>query len=153
MRHRAKKHPSKKVCRYFKEDKCLFSSKECAYSHEERSEEEREMESEFPSVNCDQKFKKKNEFMQHRKGEHKDRTRECRDHRENRCEYTPENCWFIHEDNHEEKKFNQSCKFGKRCRNLGKSGDEKCKYKHEEKDFQKTKSRKRKTKKKIQKIQ
>ena len=40
MNHRREEHPSKKICRYYLKQECLFSSKKCWYKHEEKNSED-----------------------------------------------------------------------------------------------------------------
>ena len=140
MKHRARHHPSKKICKFYRKKECKFSAKECAYSHkteevsvDKLTETVTESSDEFKCNMCDEKHEFKNDLMDHIKTKHRLRARECRNFRDGKCNMSQDECWYIHEVGHDEKKFSEKCKFGSTCRNLASNN---CKFKHN-KGFQK----------------
>ena len=103
MSHRKEIHTTTiKICRYFVQGKCAFNDDVCWYSH---NKIEQNKASEFPQTLkeftcsfCDNKFKRKTEFMEHRKSMHADHISECRDNKNGWCRFSDEDCWYNHRE-------------------------------------------------------
>ena len=101
MNHRKFTHPSKKKCRNFPDGRCKWG-KTCWYIHAEdlmevdetfKHEEEKHI-----CFICSIEFANKDTLKKHKKREHTANVQKCERFLENKCERSPENCWFIHED-------------------------------------------------------
>ena len=100
MNHRREEHPSKKICRYYLKQECLFSSKKCWYKHEEKnSEDPKEETPQFNCKICGQIFSWKGDLMMHKKKEHRETVAKCRRFLQGDCSSSAEACWYIHEMN------------------------------------------------------
>ena len=97
MTHRKEVHPNLiKACSYFLEGKCSFEESDCWYSHKRTKST---VEKEFQCRFCEKIFKRKHEFMIHRKNEHKNVIPTCREHQNGTCRFTTIECWYKHEEN------------------------------------------------------
>ena len=104
MVHRKKEHPDIiKTCRYLKEGGCDYDDDMCYYSH--RSQETPKKTSSNPSnFNCrfcGKPFDEKSELMFHRKAEHPQVVKQCRDFRRGFCDNSEDECWYKHSDSSE----------------------------------------------------
>ena len=102
MVHRKEKHPNKtKMCRYFLQDKCAFDGSICWFSHDQTNDSKGslfpQILKEFKCSFCEQIFKNKSDFMQHRKHEHPKYVSECRENQNGSCKFD-ETCWYQHKD-------------------------------------------------------
>ena len=98
MNHRKSEHPSTKICRYFKVDACDFDAETCWYKHENKNKPVPQ-EFSLECKECDYKCSQKASLMKHVKTEHTESVPICRKFKQNKCELTDENCWFLHIDN------------------------------------------------------
>ena len=88
MNHRAKKHPSNIDCRYHLEDKCVYGDR-CAYMHRDQADI-------VVTCNiCEKDFRSKGAMMVHRKDEHSNMIKPCRDYFKSYCSHG-EACWYQH---------------------------------------------------------
>merc|ERR1719319_1720437 len=95
MTHRKESHPNLiSPCSFFIEGKCSFEDSVCWYSHKPiKSTSLREFYCRF----CDKSFKRKLDFMIHRKSEHENFIPACREEKKDSCRFTQKECWYKHE--------------------------------------------------------
>ena len=87
MIHKKIKHKEKiNYCQNFNSNGCPYEDRKCWFLHTKTSEA-------FKCNICDQTFLEKSQFMKHRKSEHPEMVKTCKN---NECIYKNE-CWFIHE--------------------------------------------------------
>ena len=101
MNHRKSEHPSSKICRYFKDDCCQFTGKDCWYRHESKtsqSDSDVNVNLENSCKDCDEFFVEKSDLMKHRKIQHMKNISKCRDFTLGKCSWNSNSCWFLHED-------------------------------------------------------
>ena len=97
MYHVKKEHPrSMPVCKYFQNDQCNFTDDKCWYTHKKENMAKKN----FKCGICGCVFDAKHEFMTHRKTEHMDQVQQCRNYKNERCNFD-KNCWYIHHDDTE----------------------------------------------------
>ena len=102
MIHRKESHPDLvKPCNYFMEGKCTFDDSVCWYSHKNIKPA---VQKKFDCRFCDKSFKRKEEFMTHRKSEHENFIPPCREDQKDSCRFTEKECWYKHKP--EEKTIN-----------------------------------------------
>ena len=96
MTHRKECHPNLiKPCSFFMEGKCAFDDNVCWYSHKDKPNKSTVLK-EFKCRFCDKSFKRKEEFMIHRKTEHKNFIPACRADNIDSCRFTEKECWYQH---------------------------------------------------------
>ena len=99
MNHRKSEHPSRKVCRYFKDDCCQFTAKDCWYRHEDKtSQSDVDVDFENTCKDCEKVFGTRSELMKHKKDRHMEKISKCRDFKLGKCPWNSNNCWFLHEE-------------------------------------------------------
>ena len=77
IKHRREQHPSQRKCKNF--PNCVWKE-ECLYMHVlHRQEEGLAEDSMFTCITCKNNFSDKNEMMIHRKIEHIDEVKDCKD--------------------------------------------------------------------------
>ena len=76
------------------EGKCAFEEK-CWYSHKNIKST---IIKEFKCRFCDKCYKRKEEFMVHRKMEHENFVPACRADKNDSCRFSDKECWYKHED-------------------------------------------------------
>ena len=98
MAHRKVKHPlTIKICRYFIRGECRFGDDVCWYSHQvSRTNDIPQTLTEFKCSFCGEVFKKKSDFMKHRKVNHSDTISECINDKNGYSRFYNEECWFRH---------------------------------------------------------
>ena len=96
MDHRKIEHPSKRLCRYFKEGTCIFENEKCWWRHSSKLEEP--LENLFPHncQGCEMIFKTQNEMMKHKKREHRHLVSKCQKFMQGICDLNENSCWFLH---------------------------------------------------------
>ena len=100
MTHRKESHPNLiKPCTYFIEGKCSFEDSVCWYSHKSIKSA---VIQEFKCRFCGENFKRKEEFMKHRKIEHENFIPTCRENKKDSCRFTNNECWYKHEEKNDE---------------------------------------------------
>ena len=73
MNHRKLEHPSKKICRYFLKQECVFDAESCWYVHKTEN-----INNEGDTCNeCGLFFEDRNNFMKHKKNLHVDQVAKC----------------------------------------------------------------------------
>ena len=97
MNHRRDIHPSNRMCKYYAENKCKFTTQGCWYKHEAPLSSNR-----FKCFTCDQEFENLNNLMMHKKHDHVENCNNCSKFVEGICQLTDDRCWFIHNVNEEE---------------------------------------------------
>lgn len=98
MKHKQEKHPNDmKICKYFLKGYCSFSEEDCWFRHAQ-SEEISQTLKEFNCGLCGKKFSDKKDFMKHRKMEHIEKVKECKDNENGWCRFSGKECWFKHGD-------------------------------------------------------
>ena len=99
--HRKKEHPDIiKKCRYFIEGRCDYDNDMCHFSHE-LEETPKNTAQNFTNLNCKycgKPFETKSELMFHRKAEHPQVVKQCRDFRQGLCDRGENGCWYNHSD-------------------------------------------------------
>ena len=65
MNHRKEKHPSNKVCRYFKKGECLFDEDTCWYKHVKSVEPEETITNNLKCGTCDNLFSDNSQLKKH----------------------------------------------------------------------------------------
>ena len=104
MNHRQTDHPSKKMCRYFLKDECIFDEVTCWYKHYTQLEQESITEGIVHTCRkCDVTTETRNELMHHIKKTHRETLSICRRFREGNCERGEDYCWFSHSMEKQEK--------------------------------------------------
>ena len=100
MNHRKIHHPSNKKCKNFPNGKCRFAEN-CWYIHEEDLMDTDESfvknENTHTCYNCDKAFKTKNDMKKHRKKQHLDQVKKCKEFITGGCLRSDEQCWFVHQ--------------------------------------------------------
>ena len=92
MTHKKIKHREKiNYCQNYNSNGCPYDDRKCWFLHIRTSEA-------FECNICDQTFLGKSQFMKHRKSEHSEMVKTCKN---NECIYKNE-CWFRHEHNEHE---------------------------------------------------
>ena len=103
MKHRKVVHPSTKKCKYF--PKCHFGP-DCPYVHEDEMDldmrskatiAEHEQVLQIKCNVCGNNFSSKHNLMKHRKKEHQERIRPCRDFLKRSCSRGDDKCWYKHQ--------------------------------------------------------
>ena len=97
MNHRKSEHPSSKICRYFKDDCCQFTGKDCWYRHESKtsqSDSDVNVNLENSCKDCDEFFVEKSDLMKHRKIQHMKNISKCRDFTLGKCSWNSNSCWL-----------------------------------------------------------
>ena len=95
IKHRREQHPSQRKCKNF--PNCVWKEK-CLYMHVlHRQEEGLAEDSMFTCITCKNNFSDKNEMMIHRKIEHVDEVKDCKDIETNNCRKGPQHCWYRHD--------------------------------------------------------
>ena len=101
MNHKRDVHKNMITCKFFQEKRCKFSEDMCWYKHTEKKHEAQRKDKNVLEVIqchvCDQKFRKTNDMMQHKKTQHPDQVRECKANKEGNCSFG-NRCWYIHKD-------------------------------------------------------
>ena len=95
--HKRDKHERKPICKFYNQGDCRFPEKDCWNRHT-KSNIEKTQTNEAKAIECyvcKNTFKTKHEMMLHRKNNHQDRVRPCKD--ELNCGFTK--CWYIHSTN------------------------------------------------------
>ena len=98
MNHRKKEHPSKRVCRYFKEGTCIFEDEECWWNHFPKNEQSNLEIFSHPCQQCDTFFKTQTELLKHKKIKHSSTSSKCWDFMNGTCELSENSCLFRHEE-------------------------------------------------------
>ena len=103
MKHRKTKHfDIIKKCRYFAQGNCGFESKICWYRHDEILGEDlthHEQPSEsFICKFCELVFKRKSDFMIHKKLKHGQAVPKCREYQKGKCLNIENECWYKHDE-------------------------------------------------------
>ena len=96
MNHRKEEHPSNKVCRFFKEQACIFEAIECWYKHDINTD--LGAGNDYPCNKCTKLFVGNSNLMKHNKLEHTATVARCRNFKEGNCKRTQESCWFLHDE-------------------------------------------------------
>ena len=114
MNHRKASHPDIiKQCRYFVQGNCSFQEDVCWYHHKNKEEKnytnisEEEQDS-FTCNLCKHNFKKKDDFMKHRKQDHPQIISKFRDFNYGECRFSAEECWYNHNESSTNKQDNNS---------------------------------------------
>ena len=99
MSHRKKEHPTTiKICRYFIRGECSFGDKLCWFSHNKNNKDNiPQTLNEFKCSFCGEVFKRKLDFMKHRKSNHPETISECINEKNGFCRFQDDECWFRHE--------------------------------------------------------
>ena len=96
MKHRREKHEKYvRLCQYFAEGCCDFTSEECWYKHELPSVQTIKK---FKCGICEKVFDFKWDLMKHRQNKHTKTVSICTKNRTNSCHFGEEKCWFIHKN-------------------------------------------------------
>ena len=96
-----------RICKFFLKGKCDFPDNICWFIHSKSSPNlSPQMVEQYKCGFCDDIFKSKSDFMNHRKQKHEKSVPACRDNVNGTCSRHGTNtCWFRHEDfdhdNHE----------------------------------------------------
>ena len=98
MCHKKYEHKDKvNPCKYFQEDRCMFSDEVCWNSHLVNQKLIiTTTKNEYICKYCDQVFMSKTELMKHRKHKHIQYVALCRHKTNDKCKYN-NNCWFKHD--------------------------------------------------------
>merc|ERR1712129_467230 len=107
FKHRKGVHPSTQKCTYYNTEKGCKHGLDCLYIHEEMMEEATQQSDTNPRNLspahscriCNESFSSKHELMKHRKKDHRDKVRPCRDFLQNVCHRGVSKCWYKHETN------------------------------------------------------
>ena len=107
FKHRKEVHPSTQKCTYYNTEKGCKHGLDCLYIHEEMMEEATQQSDTNPRNLspahscriCNESFSSKHELMKHRKKDHMDKVRPCRDFLQNVCHRGDSKCWYKHETN------------------------------------------------------
>ena len=96
MIHRKKTHKEKvNICWKFLDQNCEKGDEDCWYLH-------KKPEVLLKCTFCEKEFNIKQELMKHRKSEHKEYVKVCKNSKERSCKFN-ESCWYIHEKLQDEK--------------------------------------------------
>ena len=80
-------------------DKCDFPESVCWFVHSKSSTDiSPQTLKEYKCGLCGKIFQNKNDFMHHRKQDHRQFISKCRDHVNGSCRRESSVCWYIHED-------------------------------------------------------
>ena len=95
MTHKKNNHEERvRVCRHFIDGSCSYGEEKCWFVHKVcHNDGDKNL------VNCSfcgKDFESISNFMKHKKSEHKERVKLCKNNIKGNCSYL-ENCWFIHE--------------------------------------------------------
>ena len=91
MVHRKRDHPEKvNTCYYFLQGICNFGE-DCWYNHKKE-----DLELKIQCNLCDSTLRSKPDLMQHRKKQHRESVKHCRDDKSGNCRFDEKKCWFIH---------------------------------------------------------
>ena len=94
MNHRKNEHLNIVAqCRNYLEGKCVYTDSMCWWKHAER---EVSSETNITCFICNKNFVSKPLMMSHRKRDHADVLRPCRNYLNNECKYQDDSCWFVH---------------------------------------------------------
>ena len=74
---------------------CTYSNEDCWFNHSENPKACDTID--FNCTLCDKLFKRRAEFMKHRKINHRTNVSLCRDKMHGSCRYSGETCWFLHD--------------------------------------------------------
>ena len=89
--HVASQHPHLKICRFFKENRCMFGD-DCIFNHD-LSEKDT---TKFTCNICDREFQVKHDLMMHRKNYHQNKLLLCRNYFKGECANKESSCWYRH---------------------------------------------------------
>ena len=93
MVHKKNVHPEKvQTCLNFVQGTCPFKD-DCWFRHDTQ----KELVLEFDCNFCEKRFLTKNEFMKHKKSNHKEYVQNCRNDIKNNCQFSSKMCWFLHQ--------------------------------------------------------
>ena len=92
------RHPHTiKTCKYFLMGKCDFPESVCWFNHtKDTSSPSPQSLLEFRCGFCDKVYRNKSQFMKHRKSDHEDSVPDCRDFKNECCNFSANECWFKH---------------------------------------------------------
>ena len=89
--HRKNDHIEKvNICYYFLQGVCDFGE-DCWYNHRKE-----DLELKIKCNLCDNTFKCKPDLMLHRKEQHSENVKQCRNEPNENCKFGKAKCWFIH---------------------------------------------------------
>ena len=95
IKHRRETHPSQIICKNFPE--CVWKD-ECLYRNITHTEGESvPAENIYICKTCHNNFSNMNEMMIHRKIEHINEVKDCKDIDTNKCRKGPLHCWYRHD--------------------------------------------------------
>ena len=114
MNHRKLVHPSKKTCRYFLKQECVFDEDSCWYVHKKENTEKNEGVY-FKCDDCESIFPHTSELMKHKKQMHKSQVPECLYFLQGTCKRNNNTCWFLHK-NEDSREVNEN--FDEKIENL-----------------------------------
>ena len=92
--HKRDKHGSDQDCKFYKQGRCSFPASEC-WNRRTQNDVVPKQDQEPASIECficKKMFKTKHQMMLHRKEDHPDRVRQCKN--QPQCCFT--NCWYMH---------------------------------------------------------
>ena len=104
MKHRKAYHQDiLKRCRYFEQGNCAYESNICWYRHDNLTEQNNIHSSNeeveiFTCRFCEETFRRKSEFMMHKKTHHEQAVPKCRENQLGKCVYSGIECWYKHEE-------------------------------------------------------
>ena len=93
------------MCRNYKQGKCDYSEDMCWWNH---SEKEFELHDKIQCFICNKIFDNRTDMMKHRKKEHVEMIKTCRQYQSNNCRYVSESCWFKHENDEELRRHHET---------------------------------------------
>jgi hypothetical protein len=107
MRHKKKAHREKVTnCWKFSSGRCDFGDEDCWFSH--GTSVNNLQEEPLRCRMCDKVFMIQSEFLKHRKKENSHLVPLCMNQKSGTCKFGNLNCWFIHENENEMKRNEQS---------------------------------------------
>ena len=80
------------ICWYYASGYCEFGSDKCWFLHMDGSE------TKFECNKCEKTFANKDTFSHHRKKNHKESVKTCKNVVSGACRYGNKKCWFNHDD-------------------------------------------------------
>ena len=101
MYHRKEEHRDiVKVCRHFTAGSCDFDENVCWFLHEyqETHGKNPSASSNFNCKYCGNLFQSKSDLMFHRKAEHFQVVKQCRNYESGYCSYNDKECWYKHNE-------------------------------------------------------
>ena len=99
MKHRKSDHSQiVKMCKYYTQNKCAYNNDICWYKHD-KADMFCEQQKDRISYNCkfcDNSFKDKSDFMEHKKNAHIQAVPKCKNFMKGNCSFNNDKCWYSH---------------------------------------------------------